>query len=472
MSVIDSVRRTIRTHGLLPPGSRVAVALSGGADSVALLFALRELADEERFRVAGAAHLNHQLRGPEADADAQFCRDLAGRFEMPIEIEQVDVAELARDSGASIEHAAHTARYAFFERAAARLGATVVAVAHTKDDQAETVLLRLLRGAGPRGLSGMYPRAGLVVRPFLETRRSDVRDFLRERHIAFREDASNDDPAIPRNRIRHELLPLLDTRFAPGVVDVLDREATIAREDADYLDDAAREAAARLISKSAGGVALDADALLAEPPAIRRRVIRLAQQMAAGPTRFVGFDAGEAVRRFVVSKETGQLDLPGHRVNRRGNSVVLTRSRGREKPAQAADFIYRLEVPGRVAVPEAACAISADTRSVPTGRSAGEVWQLAGRSDEAVIEAGRLSAPLSVRNRRSGDTFRPLGLQGRKTLQDFFVDAKIDRFEREITPVVVDSAGRIIWVAGHALAQEFRVTDATKDVVILKRLPI
>ena len=472
MSVIDSVRRTIRNHGLLPTGTRVAVALSGGADSVAMLFALREIAQAEGFVVVGAAHLNHQLRGAEADADAQFCRDLAARLEMPIDIERIDVAALARETGTSIEHAAHTARYAFFDRAAGRLGATAIAVAHTKDDQAETFLLRLLRGAGPRGLSGIHPRAGIVVRPFIETSRTDVREFLRAGGIPFREDASNADLAIPRNRIRHELLPLLDARFSPGIVDALDRAAAIAREDADYLEDAARAAAARLISETPHGVELDADALLAEPAAIARRVIRLAQHMAAGHERFVGFDAGEAVRRFAVSKSTGQLDLPGHRVNRRGRSIVLTRSRGREKPVPAADFMYQLDVPGQVAVPEAACAISADSRPVPSGRSADEVWHLAGRSHEAVIEARRLTAPLAVRNRRPGDVFRPLGLKGRKTLQDFFVDAKIDRFEREITPVIVDSAGQIVWVAGHALAEEFRVTDATRDVVILKRLPI
>jgi tRNA(Ile)-lysidine synthase len=470
--MIDSVRRTIRSHGLLPAGSRVAVALSGGADSVALLFALGEIAGAERFEVVGAAHLNHQLRGADADADAEFCRELAVRLEVPIDIEQVDVAQHAREAGTSIEHAAHIARHAFFDRAAARLGATAVAVAHTKDDQAETFLLRLLRGAGPRGLSGIHPRSGIVVRPFIETSRADVRDFLRAANIPFREDASNADLSIPRNRIRHELLPLLDAGFSPGIVDVLDREAAIAREDADYLEDAARAAAARLISQTTRGVELDADALMAEPPAIARRVIRLAQQMAAGPDRFIGFDAGEAVRRFAVSKSTGQLDLPGHRVNRRGGVLVLTRSRGREKPAPAADFIYQLAVPGQVAVPEAACAISADTRPVPTGRAAGDVWHLAGRSEEAVIEARCLAGPLTVRNRRPGDTFRPLGLNGRKTLQDFFVDAKIDRFEREITPVIVDSAGQIVWIAGLALAEDFRVTEATKDVVILKRVPI
>ena len=233
MEVIDSVRRTIRRHGLLPTGSRVAVALSGGADSVALLYALRDIADAGGFRVVGAAHLNHQLRGADADADAQFCRDLCARLELPIDIERVDVAALARDAGTSVEHAAHVARHAFFDRAAARLGATAIAVAHTKDDQAETFLLRLLRGAGPRGLGGIHPRAGSVVRPFIETSRADVRDFLRAANITFREDASNADLAIPRNRIRHELLPLLDARFSPGIGGVLDREAGHPREDAD-----------------------------------------------------------------------------------------------------------------------------------------------------------------------------------------------------------------------------------------------
>ena len=472
MEIIDSVRRTLRSYGLLPHGTRVAVALSGGADSVALLLALRDLAASEGFVVAGAVHLNHQLRGADADGDAQFCRDLAASLNMLIDLEEADVAAIAREDRISVEHAAHIARHAFFERAANRLGAQVIAVAHTKDDQAETFLLRLLRGAGPRGLSGIHPRSGIVVRPMLETSRADVREFLRAGRIAFRQDASNADLSIPRNRIRHELLPLLDARFASGVVDILDRAAAIAREDADYLDAAARIAAARLISRTSRGIEFDADALLAEPPAIARRVIRAAQQLAAGDDRFVGFDAVEAVRRFAVSKSTGQLDLPGHRVNRRGRSVVLTESRGRAQRISASPFLYQLQVPGRITVPEAGCAISADSRPVPAGRSAGEVWHLAGRSNEAVLEARRLTGPLSVRNRRPGDVFRPLGLHGRKALQDFFVDAKVDRAEREITPVIVDSSGQIVWVAGHALAEEFRVTEATRDVVILKRLPI
>ena len=471
MKIIDSVRSTVRRYGLLPAGSRVAVALSGGADSVALLYLLREIAEEEAFQVAGVAHLNHLLRGADADADERFCRECASKLDLPIDVERIDVAALAPTLQASIEHAAHVARYEFYERAATRLNATHVAVAHTKDDQAETFLLRLLRGAGPRGLGGMHPRAGVVVRPLIETSRAAVRAFVAEGRLEFREDASNHDLAIPRNRIRHELLPLVERSYAPGIVDALDRAAAIAREDAEYLDGAAGDAAARLISRTRAGVELDADALLREPPAMARRVIRLAQRAVAG-AHFVGFDAVEAVLRFVVSKSTGQLDLPGHRVNRRGNRLVLTTSRGREKPLPAADFSYPLDIPGWVKVPEAACTISADMNTVPFGRVAKEVWRLTGRGDEAVLEAGRLAGPLLVRNRRPGDRFRPLGLEGRKKLQDLFVDAKTDRAEREITPVIVDRTGQIVWVAGHGLAEAFRVTETTRDVVILKRVPI
>jgi tRNA(Ile)-lysidine synthase len=471
MSLIDSTRRTIRRYGLLTKDSRVVIALSGGADSVALLYVLTELAASEGFHVAGAAHLNHQLRGGDADADELFCRRLSARFNTPFHVERVDVAGLAAAGGVSIEHAAHHARHAFFARAGALSNASVVAVAHTKNDQAETFLLRLLRGAGPRGLGGMHPRSGLVVRPFIDSHRSDVRAFLEAGRIEFREDASNADRTIPRNRIRHELLPFLEAHFSAGVLDVLDREAAIAREDAEYLDTVAAATADRLITRAASGVEIPADAVLAQPPAIARRVIRLAQQMASGG-RFVGFDAVDAVLAFAVSKFAGPLDLPGHRVNRRGDVLVLTRSVGRHAPEAPVEFTYQLEVPGKVKVPEAACAISAEVNPVPSGRSAAEMWALAGRSEEAVLEAARLPGPLSVRNRRPGDAFRPLGLQGRKKLQDLFVDSKVDRAARDTTPVVVDSRGNIVWVAGHAVADEFRVTDRTTAVVILRRVSI
>jgi tRNA(Ile)-lysidine synthase len=330
----------------------------------------------------------------------------------------------------------------------------------------------------------MHPRAGRIIRPFIATSRAEIRAFLQAHHIQFREDASNADLAIPRNRIRHELIPYLETRFSPGIIDVLDREATIAREDAEFLESRSIAAASRVIVTTPRGVEILVKELLAEPPAVARRVIRHAQQMVSAG-RFVGFEAVEAVLAFMVSNSTGALDLPGHRVNRHGERVVLTTSSGRPPRGHSIErdtavmastrppaFAYRLHVPGQVEVPEAGCAISADAERVDLGESAASRWRLVSRGDQVVIEAGQLAAPLVVRNRRPGDSFRPLGLRGHKKLQDFFVDAKVERTRRDTIPLVVDSRGHIVWVAGHALAEEFRVTDRTEAVVILKREPI
>jgi tRNA(Ile)-lysidine synthase len=477
MSLIDSIRRTIRRHQLIRPGDRVFVALSGGADSVALLRVLREIAADDSFELAGAAHLNHQLRGDAADQDEEFCRRLAAELSLPIDIERIDVAALAKAADMSVEQAAHDARHAFFDRALARMNASAVAVAHTQDDQAETFLLRLLRGAGPRGLGGMHPRSGPVIRPFIETPRQAIRDFLRETQSWYREDASNADLGIPRNRIRHELIPFLEARFAHNVVEVLDRQAAIAREDAQYLEEASAAVIEALVARKSDSIAISIRELLALPPAIARRVIRAAQQMAAGG-KFIGFDATDAVLMLAVSNSPGPLDLPGHRVNRVGETLVLTHRAGR-RPQRAASklrsseggFSYELAVPGQVRVPEAACAIVAEAQTVSPDAPAGTRWRLTSRGDQVVVEGAGIQGPLVVRNRRPGDIFRPLGLRGRKKLQDFFVDAKVGRSERDAVPLVVDSTGQIVWVAGLSVAEEFRVTDRTRAVVILKRQP-
>ena len=217
--------KTIEDHGLIPKRGRVTVALSGGPDSVALVHILRELATDGTFDLVGLAHFNHQLRGAAADEDEKFCREFAATLSLPIDVESTDVRVLARRYRTSIESAARQARYAFLERVAVRNRVERVAVGHTRDDQAETFILRLLRGAGTRGLSGIYPRMGSIVRPLLDVGRYELRDYLRDKCIAFRDDESNRDLRILRNRVRHELIPYLERRFSPGVVNVLGREA-------------------------------------------------------------------------------------------------------------------------------------------------------------------------------------------------------------------------------------------------------
>src|SRR5439155_7788348 len=206
--LLDRMRRTIRRHTLASPGTRVVVALSGGGDSVALAHLLRALDAAGELSVAGAAHFNHQLRD-DADRDEGFCRSMSAAFGWPFLSDRGDVRARAAREDRSIEDAARTARHEFLARARTHFSADVVAVGHTRDDQAETFLLRLLRGAGPRGLSAMHPRNGHIIRPLLDCRRAELRAFLGGRGLPFGEDSSNADVTIPRNRVRAELIPLL-----------------------------------------------------------------------------------------------------------------------------------------------------------------------------------------------------------------------------------------------------------------------
>ena len=470
MDLLARVRQFVRHHDLARPATRVVVALSGGSDSVALAHLLRELAGAGELQVVGVAHFNHQLR-PSADADERFTRAAADSLGWPIFCDREDVAARARRERRSIENAAHAARHAFFERARQHFQADVVALGHTRDDQAETVLLRLLRGAGPRGLAAMQPRRGALVRPLLACRRAELRSYLRERQAAFVDDESNADTSIPRNRVRAELLPLLESRFNPNIVDVLADEAEITRETADWMETSADAllAAAGRPEAGEGRLTLDIDTLLAAPAAVRRLAVWRAMR-ASSAGRTVAFGHVEAVLRLM--QETGaRVDAPGHQVHRLGSQIVLTRrppgTTGRwEDPGNRANptnlFKYWLSIPGEVALPEAGCVVSAE-RAVGSG-----VGAIVSNGSVALVRSDSCTGDLAVRNRRPGDRFSPAGVGGRKKLQDFFVDRKVARRQRDSVPLVVDETDRIVWVAGYGIDEAFRVTDPAQAVLILR----
>jgi tRNA(Ile)-lysidine synthase len=457
--------RVLASLQRLKAGRRILVALSGGADSVALLCLLRELQAGESIELAGAAHLNHQLRGGDADEDERFCAALAAREGTPFISGRVDVATAARAQRRSIEDAARDARYAFLERAADELAADVIAVAHTRDDQAETFLLRLLRGAGTRGLGSIRPRVGRVVRPLIDIGRDELREYLRERGQPFREDASNRDLANPRNRVRHELIPYLTTHFSPGVTNILAREADLARRDEEDLHARAIEIAPTIVLEEedeAGGVVrLDAVRLAALHPALASRVARGVLGRLAGE-RFIGFEHVEQLLAMAVPG-TGltAISLPGQVARRNGNVIVLQRRSGRGGRPTANGFRYSLSIPGSVHASDGGWTIAAELARETSSR-----W--ASRGVEVGIAADRLMLPLAVRSRRPGDRFRPLGAPGTRKLKDFLVDRKVPRAERDSLPLVVDGRDRIVWVAGQAVAEDFRVTAASQAVILLK----
>jgi tRNA(Ile)-lysidine synthase len=454
----ERVAGAMRT--LAPEGARVVVAVSGGPDSVALTYLLRELQPSCGFVLAGLAHFNHRLRGSESEEDAAFCRQLAHSIGLPFVSESAEVAAVARASKRSLEDTARRLRYEFLERAREQLGADVIAVAHTRDDQAETYLLRLVRGAGARGLASMRPRRGRVIRPLLDVGRAELHAVLAASGVAYRTDLSNLDVSFPRNRVRHEVLPVL-SRISPAAGRSIARAARLAADDEDFLEARAIEAApAVVLSDGEGTVRLDLAALRALHPAVGRRVIRQALARVA-PDRFVSAKHLEDVWRLTA----GQLDLPGMGVSAESGRLTLSRQNGRRagKTQKTNEFRYSLSIPGEARIRESGVSISAEI--VIGGRSPAE------NPDQAVLIPRAAVGPegaLFVRNRRQGDRLRPFGMSGRRKLQDYLVDRKVPRSERDRVPIVVDDQDRIVWVVGHTVAEDFRVTDPEQAVLLLK----
>lgn len=486
MTLLQRVRQFVRQHGLFRAETRVVVALSGGSDSVALALILRELDASGEVRLVGAAHFNHQLRD-QAQRDEQFSASVARSLTIPFVADRGNVRVRARSERRSLEDAARKARYEFFERVRRQFDANVVALGHTRDDQAETFLLRLLRGAGPRGLAGMYPQHGTIIRPVLDCRRVELRTYLDERRMTYVEDETNGDVSIPRNRVRAELLPLLVDRFNPAIVDVLANEAELARETWAWLESAAarfeKGDGSRFHEKGDGSrfrrdsqettpvpFFLDVARLKGAPPPLRRLVLWRAMTEVAGG-RSVSFQHVEAALQL-LDADSGAIDAPGHRVERLGSRLVLTSRRNPGNPGTFVNpanpvnlFAYPLSIPGEVQLVEAGCVVAAE---LETGPGEARAPARSGKGPLALVRRDRLEGPLAVRNRRPGDKFRPVGLGGRKKLQDYFVDRKVALGRRDQVPLVVDGSDRIVWVAGYGIDEAFRVTDPSQSVLLLR----
>jgi tRNA(Ile)-lysidine synthase len=316
----QQIRRTIRRYGLLPRGSRVVVGLSGGSDSVALTRLLLDLAKNGEFEVAALAHFNHRLRAS-SDRDEAFCRDLARRLALPFVSEGADVAAYAQEHRLSVEDAGRRLRYAFLQQTAAALGASRIAVAHTQDDQAETFLLKLMRGAGLTGLGGIYPRRDIVIRPLLDTARADLRGYLEATGERWIEDETNDDISNPRNRVRHRVLPELDRAAGGPTRAAIARAAALIREDAQWLDELGRARFQSLAVEIDSKLELDVAALADAPaPIVRRVLLEAMRKKSAG--REIGLEHVESALALLGGLQGG-IDVPGCRMELRGGKLVL-----------------------------------------------------------------------------------------------------------------------------------------------------
>lgn len=448
---LERTRNRLLKGDLLNLGDRVAVACSGGADSIFLLHVLLALRDDLALTI-GVAHFNHRIR-PEAEQDEDFVRTLAGSFSLPFLAEGRDVAAFARDHGMNLEEAARELRYEFLRRAASRLGANRIATGHTRTDQAETVLLRLLRGAGPRGLAGI-PAAGEhgLVRPLLDVSREEIRSFLKSSGRAFRDDPSNRDRRFLRNRIRHELLPLIESEYAPGIEAGLARLADIMREEDLWGEEVARAALAKAALGSGTSASIDRDAISEWAPALQRRMIRGFFERIRGDLRNVTFEDTQAVLDLVRGREfTLRGDI---RLRNEGGRIHVI-----PPDETAPDFSYSWDGNGVLPVPEAGLALRGE--------------HLEGKNAErpdfddrrmAFLDLGSLRLPLTVRRRRPGDRYRPLGSPGRRALKEIFRERGVPIRERDLRPVLV-SGEEIVWVVGCPAAEACKLTGSTTEIL-------
>jgi tRNA(Ile)-lysidine synthase len=489
--------RTDRRYSMFRPGDAAGVAVSGGADSTALLLLLDELRDKLGITLK-VVHLNHRLRGVESDGDEQFARELAGARHIEFLSQQVDVAVEARRRHWNLEDAARRCRYAFFERLVEEQAVTRVAIAHTADDQAETLLARILRGTGPRGLAAIHPIRGAIVRPLLETRREALREYLRAKDQKWREDASNNDHTRDRARLRHDWLPQLERDFGPGVIERLAEISRIAAAEENFWAAIVDEWVGVPAQRDSEEITIAVADLLAPLPSIfgkandgprvqagslalaRRIIVRLLENAAGERVRFTSRHVESVMKLAAEGTSNQRVHLPqGLTVIREFDRLCFSREaeashhrRGRTERslATAADanrqaYEYDVElpvpgnIPGQVWVHEIQTWFNLKLIDAP--RMESETSRECG-----ALDADRLLAPLILRNWRPGDAYRPSGRRSVRKLKEMFLRSRVPARDRLRWPVMT-SAGRVAWVRGMPPAAEFAAREKTSKYLVI-----
>ncbi len=454
------VRETIREHAMVAPGDHVLVAASGGADSTALLLCLCRLSADLNISLT-VGHLNHRIREAEADADEDFVRRMSSDLGLPFVSERVEVKLEAAAAKRNLEDLARQRRYDFLSRTAQRVEANRIAVGHTMNDQAETILFRFIRGSGIEGLSAIHPVVdGLVIRPMLECSRAAILAYLKQREARYREDSSNKDIRHARNRIRRELLPYLENNLNPKLVPTLAREALLARETWSFMESQAKQAFAGLQNPMEGGISLKIRGLLEFHPALQKLVLREALRACLGSLRGITSLHIQSVLALCRPGHSGdQIRMPsGCTAIRQFDSLLLLKHTPQPGPA----FVYSLSIPGQCFVAEA----KAIFRCAPCGSPDWKALQESGFT-KAFLEPSVLPQVLTIRSRLPGDRY---GGHGHRKVKKLLIDCRIPRLQRSSLPMVA-AGNEVIWIPGFRPASAYAAQPGSPMCVLLEMIP-
>ncbi len=473
LRLLQRVKQTIMSHGMLTPGDAVLSCVSGGPDSVALLHLLFAIAPELRLRL-GVIHLNHGLRGAASDSDADFTRSIADNLHLPFFERKTDVSAFGKSRRLSLEEAARQMRYAYFTEIADAYRYDKIALGHHSDDNAELILMNLIRGSGPQGLAGIPPvREHRFIRPLIDTTRDQIKNFLDDNGIPYVIDASNQDFRHRRNRIRHQLIPLLQDLYNPDISGTLSRFAAIMRDENDWIDRLSASTFREcLLTEEDDRLIFSSTRLRRLERPLARRILRKGIFRLKGNLKRIRFSHIEAILDVIGEASDGpcaekQLHLPDRiQIEKSADRLTIKRvdmplRYGPHPGTNSIAFKHLVPRPGaatEIEIPE----IGARMRFILLTETA--LPDDFSSPATACFDLDALVFPLAIRSPRPGDRFRPLGMKGSQKLKDFFINQKILRDERVRCPLLV-SDGKILWIAGYRTSEFAKVSEASQKLL-------
>jgi tRNA(Ile)-lysidine synthase len=461
-SLFEQVQSYIQSRTLVQPDDRILVGVSGGPDSTALLHLLHRLASRWSITL-GVVHFDHCLRGAASGADARWVADLAASLGLPCYSGKGDVRSYKASHKISLQTAARELRQQFFQEIRQKHGYRLLALGHTADDQVELFFLRLLRGAGPEGLKGMWPNSQGIIRPLLETSKSRIVHWLESEGLSYRLDDSNESRRYRRNQLRLDLLPQLE-KYNPRFGEAVRRFQALLQEQEDYLhQEASRILADLMAAPDVIPAVLPLKPFLDLHPSLQKRVFRLASAKAGVPLEgLTSRQVSAALHLCRSSRPTGKISLPGNWHLVKENHLVSWRRRPSAPPPLGAEYT--------IVEPTGAGAFLGWTFTWTVLLAPAEETIISDSPETVCMDYDKLRWPLRFRTFRPGDRFQPLGMSGTKKLQDFFIDAKIPRWRRLFIPLLL-SGDEIIWLAGQRLAEPVKVTPQTRRLFKLQAIP-
>jgi tRNA(Ile)-lysidine synthase len=448
---------------LISPGDKILVGVSGGADSIALLHVLHYFSKIQKYSLI-VVHINHMARGKDSDADANFVESIAEKLKLPFYLKKIDVGIERLQLKTSFQDAARIIRYQFFEEILHTTGGNKVALGHSADDQAETILMNVIRGTGLKGLTGIPQVRGHIIRPFLETHRKDLEIYLEENDISFRDDSSNSEKKYLRNRIRHELIPHLET-YNPGIKKCLEEMSGIAREEDSLLSQMVMDIfkqKSHFLEGSKKDIIWGIDDFQSYPIALRKRLVRETFCRITGDMQAITANHVQQIISLFNSPKPGKsLNIPrGVTVTCRYAAILFSKVIGGISENETR--VTPISVPGitelqggNIRIQTQIFSVKRDFSSLDSGR-------------QAFLDLGETGLVVKARFFRAGDRFCPLGMTGNKKLKSFFIDRKVPRSMRSQIPILTNANDDIIWVYGQRISHFYRVTDKTEKVLFIE----